>query len=95
MPAGIALTCIVLMILPGAHDRNRTGDLILTKDVLCRLSYMGIITVLQAPGNKRHSPSTYQQIRSNRPSPISNIDHGAGNGIRTRDPQLGRLTLYH
>ena len=20
---------------------------------------------------------------------------GAGNGIRTRDPQLGRLTLYH
>ncbi len=32
-------------ILPesGAHDRNRTGDLILTKDVLCRLSYMGVI----------------------------------------------------
>src|SRR5579872_6230591 len=26
---------------PGAHDRNRTGDLVLTKDVLCRLSYMG------------------------------------------------------
>ena len=24
-----------------AHDRNRTGDLFLTKDVLCRLSYMG------------------------------------------------------
>src|SRR5208282_3746110 len=24
-----------------AHDRNRTDDLILTKDVLCRLSYMG------------------------------------------------------
>ena len=24
-----------------AHDRNRTGDLILTKDVLCQLSYMG------------------------------------------------------
>jgi hypothetical protein len=25
----------------GAHDRNRTGDLVLTKDVLYRLSYMG------------------------------------------------------
>ena len=25
----------------GAHDRNRTGDLILTKDVLYQLSYMG------------------------------------------------------
>ena len=24
-----------------AHDRNRTGDLFLTKEVLCRLSYMG------------------------------------------------------
>ncbi len=23
-----------------AHDRDRTGDLILTKDVLCRLSYV-------------------------------------------------------
>ncbi len=29
----------------GAHDRNRTGDLILTKDVLCRLSYMGLSSV--------------------------------------------------
>ena len=26
----------------GAHDRNRTGDLVLTKDVLYRLSYMGL-----------------------------------------------------
>ena len=23
------------------------------------------------------------------------VENGAGNGIRTRDPQLGRLTLYH
>jgi hypothetical protein len=26
----------------GAHERDRTADLVLTKDVLCRLSYMGI-----------------------------------------------------
>ena len=25
----------------GAHDRGRTGDLVLTKDTLCRLSYVG------------------------------------------------------
>ncbi len=25
----------------GAHNRDRTGDLILTKDVLCQLSYVG------------------------------------------------------
>jgi hypothetical protein len=24
-----------------AHERNRTADLFLTKEVLCRLSYMG------------------------------------------------------
>jgi hypothetical protein len=27
----------------GAHDRNRTGDLVLTKDVLYRLSYVGFV----------------------------------------------------
>ena len=27
--------------LNGAHDQDRTGDLILTKDVLYRLSYVG------------------------------------------------------
>src|SRR3989442_4799860 len=37
---------------------------VLTKDALCRLSYMGACARL-----------------------------GAGNGIRTRDPQLGRLAL--
>jgi hypothetical protein len=30
------------MTRPGAHDRNRTGDLVLTKDVLYRLSYVGL-----------------------------------------------------
>ena len=30
----------------GAHDRNRTGDLVLTKDVLYRLSYVGIVPSL-------------------------------------------------
>ena len=29
------------MFLCGAHEQNRTVDLILTKDVLCQLSYMG------------------------------------------------------
>ena len=32
----------------GAHDRNRTGDLVLTKDVLYRLSYMGAPINLQS-----------------------------------------------
>jgi hypothetical protein len=33
----------------GADDRDRTGDLVLTKDVLCQLSYIG----LPAPGRLR------------------------------------------
>src|SRR6185437_4220058 len=27
---------------PGADDRDRTGDLVLTKDALCQLSYIGL-----------------------------------------------------
>jgi hypothetical protein len=49
--------------LRGAHERDRTADLVLTKDVLYRLSY------------------------------VSADLFGAGNGIRTRDPELGRLVL--
>jgi hypothetical protein len=48
-----------------ARDRDRTGDLILTKDALYRLSYA----------------SDPHHLR-------------AGDGARTRDPQLGRLMLY-
>src|SRR5213078_2533283 len=31
----------VLSQIAGADDRNRTGDLVLTKDALCQLSYIG------------------------------------------------------
>jgi hypothetical protein len=32
-----------LIVNNGAHDQDRTGDLILTKDVLYRLSYVGLL----------------------------------------------------
>ena len=54
---------ISLASISGAHNRTRTGDLFLTKEVLYLLSYVGIFKI------------------------------GAGNGTRTRDPQLGRLML--
>src|SRR5690606_33418774 len=31
---------LLLTVKSGAHDRDRTDDLVLTKDVLCQLSYM-------------------------------------------------------
>jgi hypothetical protein len=34
----------------GAHDRNRTDDLVLTKDVLYRLSYVGRHTLERVVG---------------------------------------------
>src|SRR6266852_5841102 len=58
-----------------AHDGNRTHDLFLTKEVLCRLSYVG-------------EPC----CSSSNLKPASRT--GAGNGTRTRDPELGRLALY-
>jgi hypothetical protein len=68
-----------------ARDRDRTGDLILTKDALYRLSYASDIT-----------PSV-RSIRSvhrfGLPArPVFSLQ--AGDGTRTRDPQLGRLMLY-
>jgi hypothetical protein len=37
----------------GADDRNRTGDLVLTKDALCQLSYIG----LRATADKSAAPT--------------------------------------
>ena len=37
----------------GADDRNRTGDLVLTKDVLYRLSYVGGLNGAGS-GNRTH-----------------------------------------
>jgi hypothetical protein len=68
----------------GAHDQDRTGDLVLTKDALYRLSYVGvencwfILVVI---------PASVAPTVLCPPS-------GAGDGIRTRDIQLGRLELY-
>ncbi len=33
----------IFLAFAGAHDQDRTGDLVLTKDALCRLSYVGYV----------------------------------------------------
>jgi hypothetical protein len=43
------------MDLPEAHDRTRTGDLFLTKEVLYRLSYVGTDRQLFSAGMKRET----------------------------------------
>ncbi len=90
----------------GAHDQNRTDDLVLTKDALCRLSYVGVLFF--APRESiplRSEPAASLPLFTPRPArvaspflfpsrPIGPDPIGAGDGIRTRDIQLGRLELY-
>jgi hypothetical protein len=63
------------MTPPDNLARWQQFELFLTKEVLYRLSYMGMV-----------------YARSARTPP--DFENGAGNGIRTRDPELGRLALY-
>jgi hypothetical protein len=35
-----------------AQERDRTADLILTKDVLCRLSYLGVSSAVAVAGER-------------------------------------------
>ena len=65
--------------LTEAHDQDWTGDLILTKDVLYQLSYVGTIY----NDNFFTNPPT-NQITKNL---------GAGNGIRTSVGSAGRFTV--
>ena len=37
----------------GADDQNRTGDLVLTKDALCQLSYIGLNSIHRPPSLRR------------------------------------------
>jgi hypothetical protein len=71
----------------GAHDGIRTRDLFLTKEVLYRLSYMGLRCAAQPESlsQKRFAKIAASNHRQN---------SGAGDGTRTRDPELGRLALY-
>jgi hypothetical protein len=66
-----------------AQERGRTADLVLTKDVLCQLSYLGIFFLL---------PALFSLVQSNNDDSVVEKKR-AGNGIRTRDPKLGRLAL--
>ena len=69
-----------------AHDGIRTRDLFLTKEVLYRLSYMGA---------RRAQPEQSQTIQFPTACNLTPKGlRGAGNGTRTRDPELGRLALY-
>ena len=70
------------LLFCGAHDRDRTGE---------PLPYQGSALPTELRGQLWPSPETVSSDRRGH-----GIEYlvGAGNGIRTRDIQLGRLTLY-
>ena len=86
----------------GADDQDRTGDLVLTKDALCQLSYIGLrLAPARADsGYGRQVGRVHSGWHSTRPlvachptarTRSTRAKAGAGDGDRTRDQQLGRL----
>ena len=49
---------MVSQVYYGAHDRDRTGHLFLTKEVLYRLSYVGITHLLWLERETGFEPAT-------------------------------------
>lgn len=73
--------------MSGADDQNRTGDLILTKDTLYRLSYISI-WLRGLDLNQR--PSGYEPDELPTAPPR---DIGGGRRIRTFEARGGRFTV--
>ena len=69
-------------------------NLFLTKEVLYLLSYVGLSTGWRPSTTSGRYPPGRPRLAPVRLTFPSCQILGAGNGIRTRDPQLGRLTLY-
>src|SRR5262245_47674411 len=61
--------------IAGAHDRNRTGDLVLTKDVLYRLSYVS---------DEDQKPDEKRILKRPAKAAAAAMAPGAGSGNRTR-----------
>src|SRR5258705_11419054 len=83
---------LVVYECSGDDVQDRTGGLVLTKDALCQLSYIGK-SVFSRPSPVL-SPSSSRQPSDDRRLATADC-FGGGDGDRTRDQQLGRLWLYH
>src|SRR5450755_2346375 len=56
--------------LSGAHDQDRTDDLILTKDVLYQLSYMGAQSIISSKPNTQNDKKPFSSIFSRKPEKL-------------------------
>ncbi len=75
----LPLSCLSCKLsIPGADDRDRTGDLVLTKDVLCQLSYIGL---------RRFAASADKSAKLRRASePFGRQVGRTSPGVRTAQP---------
>ena len=87
----------------GANDASRTHDLLITNQLLYQLSYIGKLWRLRAESNRSrwlcrplHNRFATQPKEDKQKSrELRGLKFGAGNEIRTRDPNLGKVVLYH
>jgi hypothetical protein len=72
--------------LSGADDQNRTGDLVLTKDALCQLSYIGLRRFAAAADKSAASknPSVGHHTRTLRPIALLSLSTDARDAKRER-----------
>ena len=56
--------------LSGAHDQDRTDDLILTKDVLYQLSYMGAQSIISPKPNRQNDKNPFSSIFFRKPEEL-------------------------
>ena len=73
-------------VASGADDQDRTGDLVLTKDALCQLSYIGLrCFVARSDGRPPHSASADIRATAGLPSRSSL----AVSGVRRLERETG------
>src|SRR5215216_3360951 len=68
----------------GADDQNRTGDLVLTKDALCQLSYIGSIEFWSGRRGSNPRPTAWKAVTL--PLSYSRLRGSLGSPLRRGRP---------
>ena len=89
---------IVLHHLYGAPERSRTHNLLIRSQTLYPIELRALINGAEGR-NRTGTVVTYRRILSPVRLPVPPPRHwnflGAEDGIRTRDPNLGKVVFYH
>jgi hypothetical protein len=79
---------------PGADDRDRTGDLVLTKDALCQLSYIGTVAGLRGVAPPDRPTSLPEMERETGIEPATNSLEGCDSTTELLPPSARQSGLH-